>query len=163
ACARTRSTSTRGRAPRPRASPSTCRPRPTPPRSASICRPAPARAEWPPHRVRCRLPGWGARPRARRADTRPRVGAFAAAMLLAAGAAAPAAGDAGRGGIVRLTVTEVSQGDVQAVLRDGDVLVRATDLERAGVGRLGARREPIAGEDHVSLMSLAPDAAWSFD
>ena len=55
------------------------------------------------------------------------------------------------------------KGEVLAVLRDEDVLVRGADLEAAGLQNVAGRRESIGGETFVSLGSLAPALRYELD
>lgn len=64
--------------------------------------------------------------------------------------------------LLDLVVNQLPHGTVQVVLREGDALVEAAALQRAGL-RFGGRREDRAGIEHVSLASLAPSIAWEVD
>jgi len=65
--------------------------------------------------------------------------------------------------ILQLSVNGVEQGEVVVVLRSPDVLIRPADLQRAGLIGLAGRRETIAGEVYVSLVSLAPTVTYELD
>ncbi|HKW91435.1 MAG TPA: fimbria/pilus outer membrane usher protein [Methylomirabilota bacterium] len=65
--------------------------------------------------------------------------------------------------ILQLSVNEVERGEVVVLLRTPDVLLRAADLERAGLRGLAGRRETVAGEVYVSLASLAPAVTFALD
>jgi outer membrane usher protein len=65
--------------------------------------------------------------------------------------------------ILQLSVNEVERGEVVALLRAPDVLLRAADLERAGLRGLAGRRETLAGEVYLSLASLAPAVTFALD
>ena len=84
-------------------------------------------------------------------------GLLGLALLLAAHAAEE------QRAIFQLTVNQVPDGDVIVFLRDRDVLVKVADLEQAGLKGFAGRRESIAGEMYVSLVSLAPDITYQLD
>lgn len=65
--------------------------------------------------------------------------------------------------ILQLSVNGVERGEVVVVLRSPDVLIRPADLQRAGLIGLAGRRETIAGEVYVSLVSLAPTVTYELD
>ena len=65
--------------------------------------------------------------------------------------------------LLQLIVNEVDKGEVLAIRRSNDVLVRLADLEAAGVRTEGATREFIGEEAYVSLASLAPGTAYVLD
>lgn len=65
--------------------------------------------------------------------------------------------------ILRLTVNDVDRGEVVALVRDRDVLVRIVDLERAGLRGLAGRREAVGGELYTSLASLSPTVRFELD
>ena len=69
----------------------------------------------------------------------------------------------GERALLQLIVNEVSKGDVLAVRRPDDVLIRLSDLEAAGVRSTDGRREFIGKEAYVSLSSLAPAATYELD
>ncbi|HVE65886.1 MAG TPA: fimbria/pilus outer membrane usher protein, partial [Thermoanaerobaculia bacterium] len=77
-------------------------------------------------------------------------------------AVAEAAGTDPRG-VFALLVNEVPQGDVVALLRDGDVLVSVAALEAAGIRGLAGEREAIEGSVFVSLLSLTPHVGFTLD
>ena len=62
-----------------------------------------------------------------------------------------------------ISVNTVSKGDTLVVLRGSDAFVSAAWLTGAGLTGFTGRREPIDGEDFVSLASLAPAATFVFD
>jgi len=62
-----------------------------------------------------------------------------------------------------VTVNSVSKGDTLVVLRGSDAFVSAAWLTGAGLTGFAGRREPIDGEDFVSLASLAPAATFVFE
>jgi outer membrane usher protein len=64
---------------------------------------------------------------------------------------------------VALVVNGVPQGDVLAVVKPGDVLVRRADLVKAGLHDVQGRDETVGPESLVSLASLAPAFAYTFD
>ncbi len=64
---------------------------------------------------------------------------------------------------LRATVNQVDIGDVLVILRGDDLIMKVTDLEKAGMRVEGGRRER-QGEDRlVSLRSLAPKVTFVFD
>jgi outer membrane usher protein len=65
--------------------------------------------------------------------------------------------------ILRLVVNDVPGGDLIVFLRADDLLVKVADLEKAGLTGFTGRRETIAGEAYVSLVSLTPDVAYQLD
>lgn len=65
--------------------------------------------------------------------------------------------------ILQLIVNEVDKGEVLALLRSGDVLIRAAELDAAGIRSLDGTREFIGKEAYVSLSSLAPTVTYVFD
>jgi outer membrane usher protein len=65
--------------------------------------------------------------------------------------------------VLALRVNEVPKGDVIALLRGRDVLVRAEELQKAGVRKFDGNRETIGGLRLVSLLSLAPDILFQLD
>jgi outer membrane usher protein len=65
--------------------------------------------------------------------------------------------------ILQLSVNGVERGEVVVLLRGGDVLLRVTDLERAGIRGVAGTRETVAGVVHVSLASLAPAITFEMD
>jgi len=65
--------------------------------------------------------------------------------------------------IVSLSVDHVAKGDVVALLRPHDILLKLKDLDTAGLRNVSGRREKIGGEWFVSLKSLAPAITYSFD
>jgi outer membrane usher protein len=65
--------------------------------------------------------------------------------------------------ILQWTVNQIERGEVVVLLRGSDVLVRVTDLERAGIRGFVGRRESYIGELYVSLASLAPVVGYELD
>ena len=65
--------------------------------------------------------------------------------------------------ILQLTVNGVERGEVVSLLRGADVLMRVTDLDRAGVRGIAGTRETVAGVTYVSLASLAPAVTFAVD
>ena len=65
--------------------------------------------------------------------------------------------------ILQLSVNQIEGGEVVALLRSPDVLLRVADLERAGVRGFAGRRETVAGDAYVSLASLAPAVTFELD
>ncbi|HEX6082447.1 MAG TPA: fimbria/pilus outer membrane usher protein, partial [Methylomirabilota bacterium] len=65
--------------------------------------------------------------------------------------------------ILQLSVNGVERGEVVVVVRSPDVLIRPADLQRAGLIGLAGRRETIAGDVYVSLVSLAPTVTYELD
>lgn len=66
-------------------------------------------------------------------------------------------------GIFQLSVNQIDRGEIVAILRSPDVLVRVRDLERAGLRGFAGLRENITGETYVSLASLAPVVTFELD
>ncbi|MHC5595080.1 MAG: fimbria/pilus outer membrane usher protein [Nostoc sp.] len=65
--------------------------------------------------------------------------------------------------ILQLTVNQVSQGEVFVVLRQSDILVRPSDLQKARLQGFAGIQETINNEIYVSLASLAPNLRYQFD
>lgn len=65
--------------------------------------------------------------------------------------------------ILQLSVNQIERGEVVALLRSPDVLLRVADLERAGLRDFAGQRETIAGDAYVSLLSLAPVVTFELD
>ncbi|MBH0200186.1 MAG: fimbrial biogenesis outer membrane usher protein [Nitrospira sp.] len=65
--------------------------------------------------------------------------------------------------LLQLIVNEVNKGEVLAVRRPDDVLIRLADLEAAGVRSTDGRREVIGKETYLSLSSLAPATTYELD
>jgi outer membrane usher protein len=65
--------------------------------------------------------------------------------------------------ILQWSVNGVERGEVVALLRGADVLVRVADLEQAGVRAFAGRRESVTGAAYVSLASLAPAVTFEVD
>jgi len=87
----------------------------------------------------------------------------AAGYLAFAVATVPLAAWALQRAVLPLTLNGVVKGEVLAVLRNEDVLVRSGDLEAAGLQNVAGRRESIGGETFVSLGSLAPALRYELD
>ncbi|WP_292789832.1 fimbria/pilus outer membrane usher protein [Nostoc sp. NMS7] len=65
--------------------------------------------------------------------------------------------------ILELTVNQVSQGEIFVILRQSDILVRTSDLEKARLQGFSGIRETINNEIYVSLVSLAPNVSYEYD
>jgi outer membrane usher protein len=65
--------------------------------------------------------------------------------------------------IFDLIVNLVKKDDVPVLLRTGDVLVRVSDLEQAGLQGFAGRRETLGEDIYVSLTSLAPAVSYDLD
>ncbi len=65
--------------------------------------------------------------------------------------------------ILQLIVNLIEKGDVLVIVRQGDILARVSDLERAGLQGFPGKRETLRGEDYVSLSSLAPMVTFEMD
>ena len=65
--------------------------------------------------------------------------------------------------LVSLAVNRVVKGTVLVYVRSADVWVQTSDLRAAGLPDLGGRLEVIAGDQHVSLASLAPGITFELD
>lgn len=65
--------------------------------------------------------------------------------------------------ILQLIVNAVDKGEVLALLRSGDVLIRVAELDAAGIRSLDGTREFIGKEAYVSLSSLAPTVTYVLD
>jgi outer membrane usher protein len=65
--------------------------------------------------------------------------------------------------ILELVVNEVEKGEILVILRGSEIMATVSDLDRAGLRRLGGRRENINGQDYVSLSSLAPAVTSDMD
>ncbi|HEX2186269.1 MAG TPA: hypothetical protein VHN78_12270, partial [Chloroflexota bacterium] len=65
--------------------------------------------------------------------------------------------------ILALSVNLMDKGELLVMLREGDVLARISDLERAGLQGLTGQREVFGGEPYVSLASLAPAVTYVVD
>jgi outer membrane usher protein len=65
--------------------------------------------------------------------------------------------------ILQLSVNDVDRGEVVALLRGRDALVRVVDLEGAGLRGIAGRRETVGNETYVSLASLAPSVTYELD
>jgi outer membrane usher protein len=83
----------------------------------------------------------------------------------AAAAQRPAAAEqpAGQRALLALTVNEGDRGEALAIVREADVLVEVTTLERAGLRNVQGRRETIEGRVFVSLASLAPGVRYEMN
>ena len=62
-----------------------------------------------------------------------------------------------------LTVNGVAKGDALVVMRGSDALVAVAALSDAGLLEFGGRRETVDGQEVVSLQSLQPDVAFTFN
>ncbi|MHC5717090.1 MAG: fimbria/pilus outer membrane usher protein [Nostoc sp.] len=65
--------------------------------------------------------------------------------------------------ILELTVNQVSQGEIFVILRQSDILVRTSDLQKARLQGFSGIRETINNETYVSLVSLAPNVSYEYD
>jgi outer membrane usher protein len=65
--------------------------------------------------------------------------------------------------IVPMVVNLIPKGQYFVVLRGDDVLIRAADLEGAGLRGFEGAREQIAGKEYVSLDSLSPEVSFELD
>lgn len=65
--------------------------------------------------------------------------------------------------VLELFVNQVASGEAIVVLRDADVLVSVETLTNAGIRRFEGSREDIGGQPYVSLTSLTPAIAFTFD
>jgi outer membrane usher protein len=61
------------------------------------------------------------------------------------------------------TINQVDVGDVFVILRGNDLIMKVSDLEKAGMRVEGGRREKQGEDVLVSLQSLAPRLAFVFD
>jgi len=100
---------------------------------------------------------------------RPRAGqaffpaaSFGLALFLGIGSRA-AADPADVRAVVALRINGTEARAAVVVLRGPDVLVPVADLKAAGLRRVEASGETVAGEPHVSLLSLAPEVRFSLD
>jgi len=80
------------------------------------------------------------------------AGLFAIWVALATASAAAGSGE--DQAMLALVVNHVERGDAVVVLRGGDVLIRVSDLEAAGLHAAAGTQETIDGERMVSLASL---------
>jgi outer membrane usher protein len=69
----------------------------------------------------------------------------------------------GERALLQLIANEVNKGDVLAIRRSDDVLVRLSDLEAAGIRSTDGRRELVGKETYLSLSSLAPATTYELD
>ncbi|MEH2374565.1 fimbria/pilus outer membrane usher protein [Nostoc sp.] len=65
--------------------------------------------------------------------------------------------------ILELTVNQVSQGEVFVILRQSDILVHPSDLQKARLQGFSGIQETINNETYVSLASLAPNVSYKYD
>jgi outer membrane usher protein len=70
---------------------------------------------------------------------------------------------AGQRALLAVTVNEADRGEALAIVRETDVLVEVTTLERAGLTNFLGRRETIEGRVFVSLASLAPGIRYEMN
>lgn len=84
-------------------------------------------------------------------------------LLLALTFAAMAAAAPFQRLVVPVSVNTVPKGEVSALLEGDDVLLQVRDLSAAGVSGFAGRRESHAGEEWVSLASLAPGLSYRLD
>ena len=73
------------------------------------------------------------------------------------------AGAQGQRAVLEIIINEVSKGESLVVLRGRDVFVSVNVLTDAGLSGLNGVREPIGGEEAVSLASLAPSISYRVD
>jgi outer membrane usher protein len=69
----------------------------------------------------------------------------------------------GQRAILRLVLNAVDKGEVLVRLEEGDVWVRPTDLEKAGLSGFAGTRKSIESEEYVSLRSLASVLSYVVD
>lgn len=93
----------------------------------------------------------------------PRLARLLCLALLALTGPAMAQSSEPEQAILQWSVNQVDRGEVVVLLRGADVLVRVTDLERAGLRGFVGRREPYVGVMYVSLASLAPAVGYELD
>jgi outer membrane usher protein len=65
--------------------------------------------------------------------------------------------------ILELTVNLVEQGESIVILQGTDILIRVSDLEKAGLHNFAGQRTTISNEVYVSLASLAPGVTYAAD
>lgn len=65
--------------------------------------------------------------------------------------------------LLQLIANEVNKGDVLAIRRSDDVLIRLSDLEAAGIRSTDGRRELVGKDTYLSLSSLAPATTYELD
>ncbi len=65
--------------------------------------------------------------------------------------------------ILDIIINQVNQGEVFVILRSNNILVRRSDLEKAGLHDFAGIQETINSETYVSLVSLAPSVQYQFD
>ncbi|MCA9581000.1 MAG: hypothetical protein KC416_04350, partial [Myxococcales bacterium] len=65
--------------------------------------------------------------------------------------------------LLTLYINEMRRGEIQATLRDGDVLVPVAALEETSLPAFDGTREEIDGEKYVSLTSLEPGLTFILD
>ena len=66
--------------------------------------------------------------------------------------------------IIDLAVNLVERGQVSAIIRGEEILLKVKDLDAAAVSTQGiGKSEPIDGEDYLALSSLAPAITYKFD
>ncbi|HEU4685810.1 MAG TPA: hypothetical protein VFS39_14985 [Nitrospira sp.] len=70
---------------------------------------------------------------------------------------------AGDRAVLQLFVNEVDKGEVQALRRATDLLVRTSDLQAAGIDLSGTRQEFMGKDSFTSLDSLSPGTSYEFD
>jgi outer membrane usher protein len=85
---------------------------------------------------------------------------LAAALLIVPHEAFPQTGERA---LLQLIVNEVNKGEVLAIRRSDDVLIRLSDLEATGVRSTDGRREFIGKDAYLSLTSLAPATTYELD
>jgi outer membrane usher protein len=63
-----------------------------------------------------------------------------------------------------LSVNSIFKGQITAILRGADIVLRVKDLATVGISTNNiGKQETIEGEIYVSLLSLAPDVSYKFD
>ena len=86
------------------------------------------------------------------------------ALIVAAGAASPSMMRAqSQRAVLELLVNQVSVGEALVVLRGSDVLVGIQALTDAGLQGIAGEREPVGGQEFVSLSTLAPAVSFRVD
>ncbi|MGB8294840.1 MAG: fimbria/pilus outer membrane usher protein [Polyangia bacterium] len=97
-------------------------------------------------------------------DGTAEAGAEAAASAQDAGRAPPVGAPIeDKPAFLRATINQVDIGDVFVILRGNDLIIKVSDLERAGMRVEGGRREKQGEDVLVSLQSLTPRLAFVFD
>lgn len=74
-----------------------------------------------------------------------------------------AAAEEPRPALITLTVNDVDQGVVKALVRGKDFLLPLESLRKAGLAAIAKHQEVIAGSTYVNVVSLAPKVSYSYD